>query len=290
MELLKAINDSVAYIEKHLCDDIKIGETARIACLSEDSYRRFFSYMTGMSVNEYIRCRRLTLAAEDISNTAASILDIALKFGYESSDSFSRAFTRQHGISPGNYRKIGGPLTVYPPASFVIHMKGASKMKLEWKTMESLHLRGISMAFNPDTMTREQLRHTIWAEDEENAAKRICLGEWNERGSQAFDGLWFGLWKDGRYMVGRLAADTTEPDLEEIILPEETYATFCSEPGGYAGDVIPKMFDEVVDSWLPSSGYTIAEDFFLEVYHLCTDQEERRKNRYYEIWIPVKKT
>ncbi|MDE6641707.1 MAG: helix-turn-helix domain-containing protein [Acetatifactor sp.] len=87
-----------------------------------------FSYMTGMTLNEYIRCRRLTLAARDLQHGRAPIIHIAMKYGYDSAAAFSRAFAKQHGITPSAYRKSGGSLRVYPPASFHIMIKGAKEM------------------------------------------------------------------------------------------------------------------------------------------------------------------
>lgn len=98
MNMLKQLNDAIAYMERNLCGELDYGEAARIACVTEDSFKRFFSYMTGMSVNEYIRRRRLTLAAYEVQETDARIIDIAVKYHYESTD----AFTTERGGYAGD--------------------------------------------------------------------------------------------------------------------------------------------------------------------------------------------
>lgn len=93
---------------------------------------------------------------------------------------------------------------------------------------------------------------------------------------------------DGHYMIARDKPDTTGADLEKYIIPAGAYAAFTTEKGGYAGEELPKLHDLIFKSWLPDSGYVRASDLEIEVYHLRTGDAERKKNRYYEIWIPIK--
>lgn len=115
MDMLKSLKAAVRYIDNNLCEETDIEKAALTAGITADSFLRFFSYMTGMTLKEYIRRRRLTLAANDIRGSSERIIDIAIKYGYDSADSFSRAFTKQHGITPLEYRKNGGELKIYPP-------------------------------------------------------------------------------------------------------------------------------------------------------------------------------
>ena len=123
MDMLKRLNAAVEYIEENLCAEIDLDAAAGFACVSTDSFVRFFSYMTGMTLTEYIRRRRLTLAAGDLRNSRTPIVEIAVKYGYDSAAAFSRAFAKQHGITPSAYRRDGGSLKVYSPASFILSSK-----------------------------------------------------------------------------------------------------------------------------------------------------------------------
>ncbi len=289
MDLLKQLDNAVNYIEKNLTGEISLKKAAEIACVTQDSFRRFFSYMVGMTLPEYIRRRRLTLAAEDLRRNGGRVLDIALRYGYETADAFSRAFFRQHGVTPAAFRKNGGRLRIYPPISFHITIKGAEKMNFEIKDMPETVIYGLSKAFDPSAFpTREALRYAMWDEKSgENIPSRLCEGRWNQLGNHAYDGLWYALWRNGRYLIGRERELTQAEGLERQAIPAGKYAVFLSEKGGYAGDEIPKLFSLVFDSWLPTSGYRQRGEDIVEVYHLWTDKATRKENRYYEVWLPV---
>lgn len=135
--------------------------------------------------------------------------------------------------------------------------------------------------------TREELRHSMWANNCDDVPGQLCEGEWNQPGSTAYDGIWYGIWQDGKYMIARDQADTKTDSLEVRTIPAGTYATFKTECGGLAWEEFPKLFGQIFDSWVPSSEYRQTSDLAIEVLHLWTDQEKRRKNRYFEVWIPV---
>jgi len=104
-----------------------------------------------------------------------------------------------------------------------------------------------------------------------------------------FDGLWYGVWSDNNCTVARAKADTTAENLKRHTIPAGTYAAFTSEPGGFAGDVLSQLRDQVINSWLLDSGYEQTSEMEIELYHLWTDREMRRKNRCYELWIPIRR-
>ena len=169
MNMLKQLNAAIEYIEANLCTEIDLDTVSEIACVTADSFIRFFSYMTGMTLNEYVRRRRLTLAAQDIQHSNAPIIDIAVKYGYDSAAAFSRAFAKQHGITPSVYRKDGGSLKVYPPASFHIIIKGAKKMDFRVIDLEETEIFGISKPYDGEGYKdREELRHIMWADRLDN--------------------------------------------------------------------------------------------------------------------------
>ena len=96
MDILQQLNDAAAYIETNLCGQVVLKELAQIACVTQDSFLRFFSYMTGMTLNGYIRRRRLSLAAYELRESNIKVIDAAVKYGYDSADSFTKAFVKQH--------------------------------------------------------------------------------------------------------------------------------------------------------------------------------------------------
>jgi len=287
MDMIRALNAAIRYMEDNLGGELDLEQAAKIACVNPDSFQRFFSYITGMSLGEYVRARRLSLAAMDLRAGEEAIVDLAVKYGYESAAAFSRAFFRQHGIRPSDSRRRGGAIQLYPPVSFQIQVKGAKKMNFRMVEMKETQLWGISRAYDAqEKECPEMIRHRLWAEEEENIPGQLCEGAWNQPGSTAYDGLWYGVWKNGRYMIAR---DAEKEGLEKIILPAGAYAAFQTEKGGLAWEEFPRLFELIFDCWLPTSGYRQKGDWIVEISHLWTDHEARKKNRYYEVWVPVEK-
>ena len=107
MDSLKSMNDALNYIEENLTNDIDFNEVARLAFCSEYHFQRMFSFLAGITLSEYIRRRRLTLAAFELNNSNIRVIDVAIKYGYNSPDSFTRAFQNLHGITPSEAKFNG---------------------------------------------------------------------------------------------------------------------------------------------------------------------------------------
>jgi AraC family transcriptional regulator len=117
MDWLDNMNKAIEYIESNLTDEISYERASRIACCSVFHFQRMFSYIAGVSLSEYIRRRKMTLAAFDLQSTEELVIDLSLKYGYESPTAFNRAFQGIHGISPSKARKAGSDLKAYPKIS-----------------------------------------------------------------------------------------------------------------------------------------------------------------------------
>ena len=128
MDWLDSMNKAIEYIESNLDDEISYEKASRIACCSVFHFQRMFSYIAGVPLSEYIRRRKMTLAAFDLQSTDDLIIDLSLKYGYESPTAFNRAFQGIHGISPSQARKTGTELKAYPKISFTISIKGEEQM------------------------------------------------------------------------------------------------------------------------------------------------------------------
>ena len=165
MDTLTRLNEAFSYIEANLDCEIEMDKLAPITCIANASFQRFFSYMTGMSLKDYIRRRRLSRAAYELRKTNVRAIDLAVKYGYDSADAFTRAFVKQHGITPRQARDLSSPLCVYPPASFQISIKGAVKM--EWKLMQAngVKARGLSKEFEGKAADRFEQEHVMWGLD-----------------------------------------------------------------------------------------------------------------------------
>ena len=156
--------------------------------------------------------------------------------------------------------------------------------------LEETAVYGVSKQYDGQGYkNREELRHSMWASDCDDVPGQLCEGEWNQAGNTAYDGVWYGIWQDGKYMIARERSDVKTENLEVRLLPAGTYAAFRTECGGLAWEEFPKLFALIFDSWLPASEYRQNGDLAIEVLHLWTDHDERQKKRYYEVLIPVEK-
>jgi AraC family transcriptional regulator len=123
MDWINRLNSAMNYIEEHLSEEIDYEEVARIACCSAFHFQRMFSYMADVPLSEYIRRRRMSLAAADLMNGEEKVIDIALKYGYDSPTAFNRAFQSIHGVAPSLIRSGGVAVKAFPPMSFLITIK-----------------------------------------------------------------------------------------------------------------------------------------------------------------------
>ena len=125
---IEGFQESVDFMEKNLTEELDIEEIAGKAALSPFYYQRIFGALCGMTVGEYIRARRMTLAAQELAGTDAKVIDAALRYGYDSPDSFAKAFQRFHGISPSQAREPGASLRSLAPLHIRITLEGGSML------------------------------------------------------------------------------------------------------------------------------------------------------------------
>jgi AraC-like DNA-binding protein/predicted transcriptional regulator YdeE len=162
MDWLKGMNGVVRHIEENLCETIAYDTLSRIVGCSVYEFFRIFSFMTGMSLAEYIRRRRLSQAVFDIKNGDDRIIDIALKYGYESPTSFAKAFRELHGTTPSAARKSGAVLKTYPPLSFKLIIQGVNEMEFRIEKREGFFITGRTMTAAVEDMEHFKLP-SMWS-------------------------------------------------------------------------------------------------------------------------------
>ena len=143
MDLLKNMNEAMKYIEANLSDEIDFKMVARLAQCSEYHFKRMFSFLAGITLSEYIRRRRLSLAAFELTNGNIKIIEVAIKYGYSSPDSFTKAFQQLHGITPSEARNNGQQLKAYPLMTFQLSIRGGTEMNYRIEQKEAFKIIGI---------------------------------------------------------------------------------------------------------------------------------------------------
>lgn len=285
MEWVLALNKSIEYIENNLDGEIDIRKAAECAACSVFHYQRMFAYITGITLNEYIRRRRMTAAAFDLINNNAKVIDVALKYGYESPTAFNRAFRSIHNISPSQAKKEGNCLTSFPRITFSMQIKGEEAMNFKIVTKESFRIVGY---VTRDHMTMEDSFEKVtkfWETVTNNGGILKLCGLMNGKepkgilGVSACDGGVFS----GYYIA--VATDEASLDgMEEYTVPKMTYAVF--ECIGAIPEAIQNTQKRIISEWLPTSGYEYAEAPDIEVY---PEGDILSKDYRSEIWMPVVK-
>ncbi len=281
MEWVERLNESMRYIEEHLTGEIDHKELGRIACCSAYHFQRMFTYMAEVSLAEYLRRRRMSLAAADLQGGDAKILDIAQKYGYSSPTAFNRAFQGIHGIAPSAVRNEGVSIKSYPPITFTISVKGVEEMNYRIETKDSFRIVGLSAPLQKELENNFMIVPDLWQKAAADGTIPKLAGMMdtppmgllgvsacNEEAEQ---------WK---YFI---AVSTTKEcgEYEEYIVPASTWAIFT---GSGTNQSIQELEQRIVTEWLPTSGYEYANAPDIEVY-LNADPE----NAQYEVWIPVTK-
>jgi AraC family transcriptional regulator len=283
MTVLEGMNRAIHYIEENIGENIDYAEMARIACVSQYHFQRMFAFVTDTPVSEYIRRRRLTLAAFDLQNGDDRILDIALKYGYNSADAFSRAFQNMHGIAPSKARESGVTLTAYPRITFTLSIKGVVAMNYRIEEKEGFTVVGVKEFTTTSGGENFKNIPQMWADlPSEKFEEILALSDMEPSGVL---GLCADMYNDGfDYWI---AAATTKPcpaGLGSLSIPACTWAIF--EVTGPMPNAIQDMFTRVFSEWLPTSGYEHAPAPEIEWY---SDGDMSSPAYKSAVWIPVVK-
>jgi AraC family transcriptional regulator len=295
MDWLQRINSAMDYIENNLTEDIDYNEIAKTACCSSYHFQRMFSFITDVTISEYVRRRRLTLAAFELQSSSIKVIDLALKYGYESPESFSRAFQNIHGVTPTAARDKGIQLKAYPRMSFHISIKGDVEMNYRIEEKAAFKVFGVEEIISTTggnnfvripKMWEECFQNGTFQRLEEAAPKGQVEGLCSVNAIMCYRCTGQDTFP---YMIGALdfEGNTEVPkEFTAITVPAFTWAIFKTEVHKEAEttEKIQAVWKRIFPEWFPSSGYEHADGPELELYY---GVEEDRC--YSEVWIPVVK-
>lgn len=287
MGWVESIQKALDYLEENLLDDLPIEHIASQANASAFHFQRTFTILTDLSVGEYVRRRRLTLAAQELSRTNCKVIDLAYKYGYDTPEAFSKAFRRQHGVPPSEARKYIGKLTFYERLIIQVVLKGAEPMKYNIFERDSFQLIGIKQEF---AMVQDENLIGIpkfWNEvNSDGTSKR--LGNLNNGWIKGLLGVCVDSRDDEKcasidYWIATECDGTVPEEFSRLMIPASKWVVF--EVHGPMPDAIQKVWKQIFSEWFPTSGYEHAGTPELEVY---SDADVTNSDYYSEIWIPIK--
>lgn len=289
MDSLSSMNKALAYIEENLTEDIDFDKLCKIAYCSEYHFKRMFSFLSGISLSEYIRRRRLTLAAFDLKDKNVRIIDIAVKYGYSSADSFTRAFHSMHGILPSYARNEDIKLKSYPRMTFQLSIKGGDEMNYRIIEKEDFQLIGfkkrvpiIFEGVNPEIAKMSQLL------TKEVISKLKAISNVEPRGiisaSTNFSEERMEQKGELDHYIGVASSCKELEGFDVLEIKASTWAVF--EAIGPFPETLQNVWGRIYSEWFPSSSYEAMEGPEI----LWNESPDTSNPKYRsEIWIPVKK-
>lgn len=296
MDFLSRMTEVVNYIEEHITDDIDFSIVSKIVCCGVYQFGRIFSYVVGISLSEYVRRRRLSLAGLELQAGNNKVIDVALNYGYNSPEAFSRAFRDMHGITPKEACTLGVKLRLYPRITFHISIKGDEDMEYRIEEKGKITVVGVVKNLGKWTLSIDEKKSNV------ARIKEI----WNEYLNGSTDevvGNKYKLYRPPFWQIGvthtidngetilAIGAESDGKeykDLETYEIPTGTWAVFTGKGAVNNPDhpLHGSLMTRIMSEWLPSSGYEKSMNCEIEIY----GPGNAVANDYTcEIWIPVKK-
>lgn len=284
MDWIGRLNQALDYIEDNLDGEIGFEKIAQIACCSSFHFQRMFSYIAGIPLSEYIRRRRMTAAAFDLQTSNIKIIDLALKYGYDSPTSFNRAFQTLHGIAPSAARTEGAPLKAFPRIRISVSIKGETEMKYRIEKKEAFRIVGVKESMHVNLEENFAKIPQLWQQVTQDGSLMRLVKMMNQ---PPFSILGVSTCMNGEKMDYYIAAATNLPAPEgmcETIVPAGIWAIF--ECVGPLPHTMQDLQRRIITEWLPTSGYEYADAPDVEVY---TNGDQQAADYRSEIWLPVVK-
>jgi AraC family transcriptional regulator len=274
VEWVDKMNRVIDYVENQLRNEINTEEIAGIMACPFEVFQRFFVQITGLPLSEYIRRRKLTCAAYELKNTNEKVIDIALKYGYESADAFSVAFKRMHGVAPNMARKLETNLKFFSRLNFTLVIKGVFEMNYQVAEKKSFKVVGKRLVTPEGGGT--------WAICKADGSLTTIQG-FGEKG-QVTLGLCFGFDGDGKndYMVGIECAED-HAGFDSYAYPDSHWLVFTAA-GKISDNVLGNTWKRIYEEFLPQSKYKQAVYPTIESYKVWDMESDACE---VEIMIPV---
>lgn len=277
MEWIDALNAVLRYIEEDMCGELDVQKLAEKIHFSHFYLQRMFAMMTEMTLAEYVRQRRLSLAGQELQATDAKVIDVALKYGYETPESFQKAFRRFHGITPSAAKKTRAQLKFLNPLTLRVELKGGSVMDYSVEQLDEMTIVCKEKRFRYDTAFQEIPK--FWDAYNEHDDKKVpeYLGVCIEDGAKDdFIYAAASFWGEGQPVPDGYVKRT---------IPPHTWVKFRAV--GALPEALQRVNRQIFGEWLPNNAeYEMAEGINIEMY---TMDDMSSADYESEIWLPVKK-
>lgn len=300
MDWITGIQNAIDYIEEHITEELDYKVIASKSFSSSFHFQRMFSILCGYTLGEYIRNRRLTLAGAELATGGNRVIDVAFKYGYDSPESFTKAFQKFHGMTPSQARSGGAMLKAFSRLSIKVSLEGGNVMTYRIEQKKAMTLTGYKRRFTGSPMNRELQDHKFICETRLNQAILNFMAHdvdtnYTVLSNFSDDGYDYHI----ASYIGSKSLACFEDDMgseicsrfEPILIPEGIYLVCETEHSKYPLDELDDLYCRAVTQWLPSSGYELIDGPEVEVTHWFYRENDEALNstRYCELWLPIAK-
>lgn len=300
MDWVIGLQKAIDYIEDHLTETIDYDVAAAQSFSSSYHFQRVFSILCGFTLGEYIRSRRLSLAGMELATSDVKVIDVALKYGYESPDSFAKAFQKFHGILPSQARSSGSNLRSFSRLVLKFSLEGGNVMNYRIEKKPELIFTGYKRRFTGTPGNRREQECDFYVSTRVNqyvlkALSYDCDTQYNivsgidDEGYDFYIASLLDEWTTNN--MGKTLGAEEAKRFEKIVVPEGLYLICETEKTQYPTLLFEDLRRKAVSEWLPSSGYELAEAPEISVYHWFYKHgdDQINQSRYAELWLPIAK-
>lgn len=299
MNWIIGIQKAIDYMEDHLTETIDYEAVAAQSFSSSYHFQRVFHILCGLTIGEYIRNRRLSLAGMELATGEVKVIDAALKYGYESPDSFTKAFQKFHGILPSQARNNSDHLKFYSRLVLKISLEGGSVMNYKVEKKPEMTFVGYKKKFSgtPDERMEQEADFYVSTRVNQYLLKGLShdcdtgyniMRGFDDEGYDFYNASVLDEWM-ANHLDEELGEDAKR--FEKIVVPAGTYVICETKKTRYPTELFEELRRKVVSEWIPSSGYELANAPEISVYHWFYKHGDAKVNdsRYIELWIPITK-
>lgn len=288
MTWLHSLQRTLDTIEDQLDQDLSIETMAQQAYMSMFHFQRTFSLVLGIGIGEYIRNRRLSVAGEQLTTKKIKVIDAALLYGYDSPESFTRAFTKFHGVNPSKAAKDPALLRRFLPIKIKISIEGGNMMNVRIEERSAFTIAGVKWTLNISDPANHQQISKHWTEfNRSEMPARFCAQSKND---PVFNGSFLGVCVDNKdqktfdYWIASTLSDGQSTEFETLPVEAGMWAVF--ECVGAMPDAIVKLWKQIYTEYFPASAYQPKNTIDFEVY---PDGDPSSADYRCEVWIAVDK-
>jgi AraC family transcriptional regulator len=297
MDWITGIQNAIHYIEAHITEELDYGQIAKESFSSPFHFQRVFSILCGYTLGEYIRSRRLTLAGLELANTREKVIDVAYKYGYDSPESFNKAFQKFHGISPSQARGDGAMLKSFSPLSIKVSLEGGSIMNYKIEEKPAMMLTGYKRRFTGSPNDKQDQDHNFACETrlEQAILEGLCrehetiyqvLTNFDADSYDFFFAYQFPKW--ALEDLDEMPVDIRSR-FENVHVPAGQYLVCETERCQFPTAKMDELRRKAVSEWLPTSGCELRDAPEIGVIHWFWEEGNDKLNhsRYCELWLPI---